>query len=521
VACSNLANLSLARGLGRQQEMAVRLALGAPRWRVARELLTESVLLATMGGVLALGVAKALTVLMSQGVAVSGAVGVLQIEPRLDIHVLLVAAGATLLALIVAGLTPALQAAGTDVHAGLAAETSHSATPGWRGRRPLVAAQVAASVVLLALAALAALQLRRIQQEDYGFALGDLAVAEINFHAQGHDRARIERVVAAFLAKMSSSRDASGVAVATGLPRGPSYLRGAVTSPDTTRPVPADVIAGSTGMLATFGIRVLSGRVWDASDLGHSQVAVVDEWTARTMFGPGPAVGRTIDLQVGNDPVRLRTIAGVVVVGVVADTARTERFRRRAATVYLPFNHDFGPRLVFVARAAGDPEPLVGLVQKALRDIDPELVARVGAAPEIVGSNALFFRITAGTAALLGGFAWALAIAGLFGVLSQLVLRRTREIGIRVALGATPGDVTRMIVKEGLSPVVLGAVAGLGLSIAFRISVAVRFLSLPPAVDFLALAMAPLPFLGAAVLACYVPARRAASVSPNLTLRRN
>ena len=246
-------------------------------------------------------------------------------------------------------------------------------------------------------------------------------------------------------------------------------------------------------------------------------VAVIDEWTARALFGATNVIGREVALRDGEQSVRQATV-----VGVVTDVHRSGSLARRSALVYVPFRHDYGTRLVFAARTNGDPTALAGVMRQTLRSLDPDLVLRsAGAGPDFVGSTAQFFQISSTIATLLGAFAWALALAGLYGVLSHLVLRRTSEIGVRVALGATRADITRMIVRQGLSPVLLGIVAGLTLGGLARMALQPRFLRLVPAMDVVVLLVVPVLFIGAAVVACYLPARRAASVDPIVALRQN
>lgn len=518
VACSNLANLTLARGAQRQQDTAVRLALGASRWRLVREALTESLILAVAGGLLGVGIARVITVVLSGELAVSGTVAVMQLSPQFDVPVLMVAVVATALALLVAGLGPALQSTRGDVRTALVGDGSSGAAPRWRGRRYLITAQVTVSVVLLALAALGITQLRSIQQQDYGFALNELAVADVDFESQGYDEGRIERIVEGFLAHMSSRREAVAVTVASGLPVGPTtHRRGQIMDAATPKPVYAEIIAGGSDLIRTLGSPITHGRAWDATDPVEGNVAVIDGWTARALFGATNVVGREVALRDGEQPLRQATI-----LGVVTDADRAGSLTRGSALVYVPFRRDYGTRIVFAARTNGDPNVLAGVIRQTLRSLDPDLVLRsTGAGPDLVGSTAQFFQISSMIASLLGAFAWVLALAGLYGVLSHVVLRRTREIGVRVALGATRTEITRMIVRQGLSPVVLGVLAGLTLGALARMALQSQFLRLVPAMDVVVLMVVPVLFIAAAVLACYLPARRAASVDPIVALRQN
>jgi putative ABC transport system permease protein len=210
----------------------------------------------------------------------------------------------------------------------------------------------------------------------------------------------------------------------------------------------------------------------------------------------------------------------VSIVGVVADAIRLGSTARYSGVIYLPFRHDYGRHLVFTARATRDPAALADVIRQTLRDLDPDVAVRVaGAGPSVIGSTAQFFQISAAIASLLGTFAWILALVGLYGVLSHLVSRRTREIGVRVALGASRAQITRLVVTEGLSPVVVGIVLGLTLGALASMALQARFLRYVPTMDVVLLVVVPGAFIVAAVLACYLPARRAASVDPNSALR--
>jgi putative ABC transport system permease protein len=264
---------------------------------------------------------------------------------------------------------------------------------------------------------------------------------------------------------------------------------------------------------------MIHGRPWDARDPTGAPVAVLSQTAARALFGTADVVGRTIALREGitdDQPVQTRAV-----IGVASDTGRDLGMRPGSMLVYVPFRGDYGKRLVFLAKTHDDAGQVASSLRHLLRSIDPDLVVRsVGAGPAVVGSNAQFFEISGGIAALLGAFAWVLAIGGLYGVLSHLVLRRTREIGIRVALGAERRTIIALVLREGLAPVVLGIVAGLGIGALARAALQPQFLRLVPAIDPLVVVLVPTLFISAAVLACYIPARKAASVAPNTALRQ-
>jgi len=195
--------------------------------------------------------------------------------------------------------------------------------------------------------------------------------------------------------------------------------------------------------------------------------------------------------------------------------------RRESGVIYLPFAQQFERRLVFSVRAAdGDPSALVAPLRSAIRAAARDLgVERIGAAESIVDPPNVFAQVSAGLSGLLGAFALILALAGLYGVLSHVVARRTREIGVRIALGAGRWQILRLVIRDGLTPVVLGVVLGAGLAWLARQGLQPILRGFVPAVDPLALAGVPLLLLVVGLLACYLPARRAARVDPNVALR--
>ena len=524
VACTNLANLLLARGSLRRQEMAVRLALGASRWRLVRETVVESGLLAVAGGLVGLALARVLLILIGSGVSAGPGV-TLAVQPRLDAVVLLVSLAATLIALFVAGMAPALQSARADVRSALAAESGQAALPRWRGRRLLIAGQVAVSVVLLATASLFLTQIVAEGRIDTGLDLDRIVVAEVDFAEQGIDETRTRQVIAGVIGQLSNRGDVEAAAVSSGLPIGLTTPGGILRAPGQD-PVFVGFVAATPEIFGTLGVSIARGRPLDARDVaGAEPVMVIDEAAARKAFGTIEVVGRQIEVErrrwVGQapQPPHVRTIVGVA-------SASDPGTGRENAVMYLPLDQQFEPRLVFSARAAdGDPTPLVAVLRSAIRAAGPDLgITRIGTGEDTVLPPNLFPRIAAGLSGVLGAFALVVALAGLYGVLSHLVARRTREIGLRMALGASRPQILTLVVREGLSPVVLGVVAGGGLGWLARAGVQPNLLRLAamrelPAAGVWGLAAVPVLLLAVGLLACYLPARRAAHVDPNVALR--
>lgn len=520
VACSNLANLMLARGAERRQETAVRLALGSSRGRLMRAALAESVLLAGIGGVGGVLLARVLIVGLAQDVS-AGNVS-LVVRPELDVTVLAATLLATLLALFVAGIGPVLQSLRTDVRGVLAAHSTHSGRGRWRGRRLLIAGQVAVSVALLALASLFVGQLRTEARFDTGLDVDRIAVAEIDFGDQGFDEVRTRQVVASVLGQLSSRPDVDAVAASSGLPIGLTTPGGMVTGPDDDRMTTA-FVAATPAILDALGATILSGRGLDPrDDAGGDPVMVVSEAVALQAFGRTDVVGQQVEVQrrrwVGETeqhPAHMRTIVGV------ASDIESGTSGGNSGAIYLPIDQQFEDSLVFTVRAgSGDPGDLVDPLRAAIRAAAPELgLTQIGTGRAIVAPPSMFAIISSVAAGALGAFAFVLALAGLYGVLTHVIARRTREIGLRIALGASRRDILRLIVREGLSPVLLGIAAGFVVGWLARQIVQPGVRQLVPGGDVTTLIVLPVLLLAVGLLACYLPARRAARVDPNDALR--
>jgi predicted permease len=522
VACSNLANLMLARGGARRQEIAVRLALGASRARLVRESLIESAVLAVAGGVAGLGVARVVLVLIGTDLRV-GAGAALHLEADIDMLVTIGACLATLLALCVAGLVPAWQTTRPDVRAELASGGSGGALLRWRGRRVLIGVQVMVSLFLLALAAASVDVVRRDAANETGLDLERIAVAHIDFRLQKYEQARARQIADAVVDQMRVRDDVAAVAISSGLPIGITTPSAFAFAVDRRRGAIVETMVSTPGIFRTLGVAIVRGRGLDARDLAAAQrVVVLSAKAATDLFGSSDAVGRRVIY-------KRQPLAGapppaddaLTVVGIAADTDVGSPGYRKHGTAYLPIDQHDERRLTLSVRTDGNPSNLTGALRRAIAAVDPELaVADLGTGVEVAAPGNLFLQITAGVASLLGGFALVLALAGLYGALSHAIARRTREIGLRMALGATPRDVTRMILREGMTPVVLGIAAGLTLGFLARLTVpAVVVVRLLPAFNPLPLVVAPLSMLAAAAIACYLPARRAARVDPNVALR--
>ncbi len=524
VGCSNLANLTLARAARRRQEIAVRVALGASRLRIVREQLVESAIVAGIGWALGLFVAFAVMRFLGQSVQMHAAVTItLQLQPSLNIPVLLVSLVATAFTIVAVGLGPAIRQTRGNVRDAIAAD-GVAVAPRWRLRGTLVAGQVATSVLLLALSTICLRELRASMQHDPGFALDQLAVLQLDFSANRYDHARVIQELDAVSTTVRSGAGVQSAAVMSALPIGSGRPASAgVGTPDnpptsgTSRGY-ARWMAVSGPVFNTLGIRLMTGREFNSGDdATKDRVAVVSQSLADALY-PHGAVGRPILMKRRYFQPEL-PLVDATIVGVVADTD-TETFGRSGHAVYVPLAQTDETYVSVVARTSDSPDRVTGPMREAMRGVDREVaVISADSGLAMAGPAVMALRVIGGLAGALGGFALLLAVTGLYGVLADVVSRRTREIGIRLALGASRGKIYRTVLLGGLAPAAAGALIGLGLAYA-AIGFVPRFLfvrQLSTGPDSLMIAAIPLAL--AAAVACYFPARRASRVDPNVALR--
>jgi predicted permease len=526
VACTNIANLLLARGAARRHEIAVRLAMGASRSRLLGEHVIESGLIAlagAAGGILvARGGMSVLTTQLEMGRGLT-----LSVSPVWSATVLVLAVAAALLAFVVCALVPAFHATRVDVRELLASDTA-GAVPRWRGRRALIAMQVSVSLVLVMLAGLYVQQIRAAANQESGIDLDRLAIVQVDFGAQAPGEVRAREFVAAVASEARRIRGVEAAALSSGLPSAGTGATASVTISEAMGSLGAakwqlaQHVSASPEIFGVLGLDVLRGRGFGEEDTaGSAPVAVISERTARTLFGATNALGRDV-------LVRLRSAAGQPprpdetrrVVGIVRDVNMDSTGFRGAGLIMVPLSQQFGGDICVIARASGDPGPVVGSLRAIAGRLDPEMaVVDSGTGMSFGGRSDQLFRIFAGLSGLLGIAALVLAAIGLHGVLSDVVARRSREVGVRLALGATPARIVRMILIEGTRPVLAGIVLGLTLGTIARMAMRPVFVRILPASDVTALAVVPALFVAVALLACYLPARRASGADPNTALR--
>lgn len=527
VACTNLANLALSRGTARAHELAVRRAIGASRWAVLREPLAESALVSAAGGLLGLLVAQGLltagtTVYRSDFAFVSA---FLPLEVGIEPAVVAVAALASIIALVVAGLAPALHLSRSSVQRALAADTASTALPRWRGRSNLIALQVAVSVALFLVTVVVFRVLPDARRRgEPGARLGEVALVSIPLDLQQRSGARVVDTLDAIVAEVALGTDVSAAGLTVHLPNGGLSVN--VTTPVDAGPMPggardAYLVGASPGALRALGLPVLAGRDIAPADQETSRrVAVVNAALAARLFGAASPIGRSILVERPGGLLGTDASEPMTVVGLVPSSLRSSR-GEDLALVYVPARQIPIYATEILARArSGDGADVIPAIRAATRRADPDLAVLFAAtADDYFGMEGRALGLVSGALAVLATMTLVLAMAGLAGVMSHVVARRMRELGVRVALGADRGRIVRMVMRSGLRPVIEGGAIGLGVAAVLRLGLQWQLAEPISPVDPVAFSLAMAPLLVAGAVATYVPARRAARVDPNTTLR--
>jgi putative ABC transport system permease protein len=522
VACTNVANLALARGTARRHETAVRLALGASRARLMREQLVEAGLVACAGAAAAFVVARLVTArLLSGDLHIVPGVSV-RLSPEINGSVAAVGLASTALALVVFGLIPAIHGSRGDVRASIASDGQHSPVPRWRSRRGLIACQVAVSAGLVSVAVLCAQQLIALERHDTGMDIDRLAIVQVS-GGMIHDEAERRQIFERLLDAARRLPGVQSAALSSGFPIDIGSYGGAIArTPEELTPGRYNFMASSNAVFATWGVRIVQGRGFDDRDSASAEpVVVLTERLAQRLFPTGAAVGHQIVLRRSRlAPEAEQPVRTVTVVGIASETDSGDVGNRGGGYLYLPWTQNDSPVMVLTVRTATNPAALVDPLKRLVNQVDPEMpVMDAEPAARLGGARTIVLQAGAGAAGLLGWLALALAMTGLYGVLSEVVLRRTRELGIRMALGADSGRLLRTVLLDGLRPVLLGLGIGVAAGALVRLSFRPLFIRILPAFDPMVIALVPLAFLAAALLASYVPARRASRVDPNVALR--
>ena len=527
IACSNLANLALAKGTSRAEETAVRTALGASRWRLVREQLIESTIVVLAGGGLGIWLLSALVDVFTTDIALGQGL-VMTFRPEVSTPVLVASGVSMVLAVLVSGLWPAIQGTRADVRARIGAASS--TPPRWGLHRNLVAWQVCGCVALTLVAAMSQRILSTIDRSLPGVPTAPLAVAEIDFSMNARDESQTRRTVDALMTGLRAQSGIERVAASAGLPfgflsPGANYF---VTTPDTLDSQAGDLGQGATlipstpGFFEVYDVPILRGRPFtDRDDAAAPRVAVISERLARTLFHSIDVVGRTVVISRTRGSTRGAQPETLTIVAVTANPDGAPRMSLGQHYVFVPWAQRYERSIpVTMAVRGAAPPAMLGAMRSTIHRVDAELAVTVSGTGRVVLQGMLFLlRAIAGLSTALAATSLVLAMAGLFGVLSHVVTLRTREIGIRVALGADRRRIFRMILRDGLSPVGKGVVLGLTIGAGARMAVRSWVVTDISAFEPLVFVLIPVPFVLAALVACYLPAARASRVDPNIALR--
>ncbi len=524
IACANLANLVIGRGSSRQHELAVRRALGASRWRLVREQLAESAIIAAMSAAGAYLVTR--TLLIALAIDMSPSRGrIVRLDPQLNLPALIVAAVSLLLALVVFGVAPALSLTRQEVRPFITGDAGGLGLRWWRAQKRSISWQVTMSLGLFLIAVLCIRGIVGEARHDSGVDVDRLAVGHLSSQPEwSHERWR--QAADALVAAVRQQPGVDEAAVSSGLPFGTITPAASLTTPD--RPfgvgrsdTTALFMTATPGIFRVLGVPIVRGRAFDARDIaGSAPVVVISEHTARELFNTVDVVGR--DVRLRNWPSLLdQTVATFTVVGVARDTDNQRLFLRNDGVIYVPLAQHFLRGLTVVARTSGDPASLMGPLRAAAAIADPELAIGAGSGPGPIVLTPMYenLRVLAALVTSLAVVALVLSMAGLYGVLSHTMTRRTREMGLRMALGAERRQIIRLVLKDGLRPVLEGLAVGLVFATLVRYLLGVRYPGAVALVEPVTSALACLPLVLAALIACYLPARRAARIEPNVALR--
>jgi putative ABC transport system permease protein len=517
LACANVANLLLARGVGRRREFAIRTALGAGRSRLAIQVLAESFAIALIGGIAGIGLAAGLIQLMvTRGPATIPGVR----EATLDMRALTFAVAISVGSAILAGVVPALRVMSARLTDWL---TDRGAGPGQgaiRVQKTLVVGQIALAMALLVSASLLVESFRQLRAVDPGFRPESVVTGKLVLPASRYtDAAARTAFVDRLLSSVRTKRGVLAVGVSDAVPMADNRQGTSFTLVDA--PVPESVRSGianfayvTDGYFEALGMRLIDGRTFTERDTSaRPGVVLINERLARQRFGTENPIGRRAHVGAAAQ-------VPFEIVGVVADDHHVAVDADPTPTFFLPYRHTPSPReLAVIARGEGDTTQMVGALRSAIRDLDPEMpFYRVQTMEQIVDASVATPRSLAW---LLSSFALSgllLAAIGVFGVVSHAVTQRTREIGVRIAVGATPAQVVSMILGEGL--------VQLGLGIAVGIAIALGTARLLSGLLFGITTASVTPYIAVAALltivtiaACLGPARRAMNVDPVTALR--
>ncbi|MGB2717730.1 MAG: ABC transporter permease [Vicinamibacterales bacterium] len=530
IGCANVANLLLARASARQNEMAVRLAIGASRGRLIRQLLTEGTVLALIGSCLGLLFARGGVWLLVGMLAGPG--NDLLLAPAFDLRVLGFTAAVAMITALLFSLAPALRATRIDAAKPTATLRTGLERSGVRLGQVLVVTQVTLAVVLLCGAALFLRTLHKLNTLPPGFDRRGVLTMNVDMTVPGRtapakdpgehraDHARLASFWREFVTRVRGLPGVTSAAAATMSPLSGSdrgvliAISGEPLRPEKDRGIHLNHV--TDGYFGTMGIRLLTGRLFTAADrTGSLRVAILNETAARDYFGSSNPIGRKVNFP------RQRVEDEYEIVGVVHDTRYEDLRMPDERMAYLPLEQSIDPvtNAVMAVRAQADVMKLVPSIRAAASETLPGgFVTAIGSIEQRVQASLVRERMLSLLATFFAGLALTLACIGLYGVMAYRVVRRTREIGIRIAVGAGQRSVIWMMVRETLILLALGAALGTAVSLTVSGYVANQLFGVAPR-DPMAIAVALVVLMGVTLAAGYLPARRASRIDPVVALR--
>lgn len=517
VACVNLAGFLMARATDRRKEMAVRIAMGAGRGDILRQLVVESLVLALLGGAVGLAFGLAASRLL---VSVDPPIDIpLNLQVGLNVRLLLFTLGASVVAAVFFGLTPAMEATKAPVAATLRDESGAAGGRRKGGIRGiLVASQMAVSTLLLFGAGLFVRSLQEATEIDPGFDTGPAAVVTVEAWASEMTDQERGAFVDDLIRTVGEQAGVETVGATSRLPLDLGNTNTAFNIPGVEPPPDADYLmvefaAVSPGYFDAAGIELLEGRNFNAGDAaGGQEVAIISRAAAQQYWPGESALGRVMYRGRGTE-------RPVTVIGVTADAKIWSLTEAPRPYMYFPLEQNGFGRYEVVARGTLPPATMAGIIRDEALRLRPDVfLSTVGTMDDHLAYIYFLPRMAAVALSLVGLLALALASVGLYGMVSYTVARRTREMGVRMALGADRGSVVSLVVRSGLTVVVLGGVVGL-LASAGLGSLVERFLIGVDGLDPTSVFAAPVVLMAVAALAAYLPARRASRVDPVEALR--
>jgi predicted permease len=519
LACANLANLLLARATARERELAVRLAIGAGRARIVRQLLTESLLLSAAGAAVGLALAFLTNRVLLRIYLPADAAAEFVVSPIPDARVLVFVGGAMLLTSLVFGLLPAVRGSRTEITLSLKDRSGAPSAGGISLRRMLVGIQVALSLLLLVGAGLFVRTLRNLDSLGPGFPTDHLLTFRIDPSLNGYSDEQTKSFYQRLDINLQTMPGVDSVGFsAMALLKGYGWQNAILGkdfegAPMEQQPVLSEV---SPDYFATLGIPILAGRSFTAQDVGPAKYAVINESFAREYLPGRNPIGQRFGLVDDMEPVS----PDIEVIGVIPDRKYRDLRETPPAQAYFPYLEGVHFRFMNIyLRTQVDPRQIEDELQERMRQFDPHVpVVGLETMNEQIGFSLRTERLVASLSGVFGGLATLLAVIGLYGVMAYVVMRRTREIGIRIALGALRSNVIRMVMREAFILIGAGLVAGFSLAMALANLIRSQLYGLN--------ARDPWTFLGAAIVlalaagsAGFIPALRASRVDPMRALR--